>query len=499
MAIDSLLGLLANPLALLLMVLGVAFGVFLGALPGFGATLGIAMMIPFTFGVDPALALPMLVSIYAGAIYGGGVTAIMVGIPGTSAAAATVMDGYELTKKGEGKKALTTSVISSAFGCFTGGVFLLLFAPALAKCTLWFGPAEYFMLAVFGLTIISTVVGGSIAKGVLAGMIGLAVSVVGIDPIAGEDRFTFGQIYLLDGFPLIPVVLSLFAFPRSLDMIRKAIKGKGSTLIETRDKPSGSAISIKEMLGMWRTLVRSSILGTLVGIIPGAGGNIACWIGVSEAKRKSKHPEKFGTGIPEGVVAAEAANNATEGGSLIPMLTLSIPGSGASAVMLGALMIHGMTPGPELFAKYGAVTYTLIWAIILDSFLLLFIGYNGSRLFARLAQVPLGILSPIMIVVTLLGAFTTRQLAFDVGITIVFGTICYLLTRAKFPMPPILLGFILGPIAEKGFRRALLISHGDWTVFFTRPICLIIIALTLFSLYMGLRTVRLQRADKSRT
>ncbi|MCF6269790.1 MAG: tripartite tricarboxylate transporter permease [Melioribacteraceae bacterium] len=492
MIIESFIHLISSPETITFMIFGVAFGVFLGALPGFGATLGIAMLIPFTFGMDPNVALPMLAGIYSGAIYGGGITAIMVGIPGTSAAAATVLDGFAMTQNGQSTKALTTSAVSSAFGGFVGGFSLLLLAPILARFTLWFGPAEYFMLAIFGLTIIATVVGKSMLKGIIAGLLGLSLSLIGLDPITGEPRYVFGEILLLDGLPLIPVILGLFAFPQSLKMINDALSGKSGTLSGRKGMSTGPAVKIKELLANWKTMLRSGILGTLIGIIPGAGANIACWIGVSEAKRASKHPEKFGTGITEGVIAAEAANNATEGGSLIPMLTLSIPGSGASAVMFGALMIHGMVPGPDLFTKYAAVTYNYIWAIIINSVFLLFIGYYGSRIFARMANIPVKFLAPVMIVITLLGAFATRQLNFDIGITIIIGTITYLLLTNGFSAPPILLGFILGPIAEKGFRRALLISQGDYSVFFTRPISLVILALTILSIYSVLRLSKMK-------
>ncbi len=486
---ESLINLFSS-YAPIFMILGVGFGIFLGAMPGFGATLGIVILIPFTFGMNPNIALPMLAGVYSGAVYGGSITAIMVGIPGTSSAAATVLDGFEMTKKGESNKALTTAIFASSTGGFVGGISLLLLATWLSKFTLKFGPAEYFMLSLFGLTVIATVVGESIVKGIIAGLIGLLISMVGIDPINGEDRFTFGQMYLVDGFPLIPVILALFAFPRSLEMIRDVFASRTKTVTVSEFDISGAVISFKELKRIGRTLLRSSILGTFIGMIPGAGANIACWVGYSEARRKSQHPEKFGKGNYEGVAAAEAANNATEGGSLIPMLTLSIPGSSAAAVMFGALMIHGMVPGPMLFTKYAATTYTYIWAIICNSFILLAIGYYGSRLFANFARVPLIILAPTMLLITMLGAFAERQLVFDVGVTVVLGTIFYLLSLARYPMPAILLGVILGPIAEKGFRRAMLISNNDWTIFFTRPISLIILLLSIFSLYAGIRILR---------
>jgi putative tricarboxylic transport membrane protein len=435
----------------------------------------------------------MLAGVYSGAIYGGSITAVLLGIPGTSSSAPTVLDGYAMTLRGESKRALSLAVISSSIGAFTGGVILLIFAATLSKFTLLFGPAEYFMVAVFGLTIIATLVGDNILKGVMAGLIGLFLATIGLDTITGSDRFTFGQVYLIEGLPLIPVILALFAFPRSMEMIRDVLKNRKTPVIPNENAGTkavslqGEAKPFLEIARMWRLLLRSSLLGTFIGMIPGAGANIACWIAYSEGKRVSRHPEKFGSGSPEGIVSAEAANSATEGGSLIPMLTLSVPGSSAAAVMFGALLIHGMVPGPLFFTSSGPAAYTYIWSIILNSFLLLLIGYFGSHYFTRIANVNKIILAPIIIIVTLLGAYASRQLYFDMGLTIVLGAVFYYLSEAKFSMPAILLGFILGPIAEKGFRRAMLIHHDDWTIFFTRPICIAIIILIAISLYASMR------------
>ena len=477
-----------HPSTLIFMIFGVSWGILAGALPGFGATLAMALLIPFTFGVEPNIALPMLAAVYAGAIYGGGITAIMVGIPGTSSAAATVADGFAMTRKGESQKALTTSIISSTIGGIFGGIVLILFAPLLARITILFGSAEYFVLAIFGLTIIASLSGASILKGLIAGIFGLLLSTVGIDVIAGASRFTFNQMYLYDGIPLIPLILALFAFPRCIIMIRETFQEGIHTLSLSKEiHKIGKSISLNEIKKMWKTILRSSIIGTMIGIIPGAGANIACWVGYSEAKRNSKTPENFGKGIPEGVAAAEAANNAVQGGSMVPLLTLGIPGNAASAVMLGALMIHGLIPGFELFTKYASVTYTYMMAVIFSNFLMLAVAWYASRFFAKIAKIPYYILSPAMLLITLLGSYSTRQYFFDIWITVILGTVCYLLTLAKYPMPPILLGVILGPIAEKGFRRALMISHGDWTVFFTRPICLIMIILSILSIYSGIK------------
>ena len=473
---------------LFFMIFGVSWGILAGALPGFGATLAMALLIPFTFGMEPNVALPMLAAVYAGAMYGGGITAIMVGVPGTSAAAATVADGFAMTRKGESQKALTTSVISSAIGGVFGGIVLLIFSPPLAKITVMFGPAEYFVLAIFGLTIIASLAGNSILKGLVAGVFGLLLSTIGIDVIAGASRFTFNQVYLYDGIPLIPLILALFAFPRCMLMIRETFQEKSFALSKEISKTGGCSISLSEIIKMWKTIIRSSAIGTIIGIIPGAGANIACWVGYSEAKRVSKTPEKFGTGIPEGVAAAEAANNAVQGGSMVPLLTLGIPGNAASAVMLGALMIHGLIPGLDLFTKYASVTYTFMMAVIFCNFIMLAIGFYASRFFAKIAKIPFYVLTPSILLITLVGSFATRQYTFDIWITVILGLACYLLTLANYPMPPILLGVILGPIAERGFRRALMISHGNWSIFFTRPICLILIILSILSVYYGIKS-----------
>ena len=407
--LESLLNIF-NPSTLIFMIFGVSWGILAGALPGFGATLGMALLIPFTFGVNPNIALPMLAAVYAGAIYGGGITAIMVGIPGTSSAAATVADGFAMTRKGESQKALTTSIIASVIGGVFGGLVLILFAPLLARITILFGAAEYFVLAIFGLTIIASLSGASIMKGLIAGIFGLLLSTVGIDVIAGASRFTFNQMYLYDGIPLIPLILALFAFPRCIIMIRETFqKGIQTLSLSKESSKIGKSISLSEIIRMWKTIIRSCVLGTLIGIIPGAGANIACWVGYSEARRNSKIPEQFGKGIPEGVAAAEAANNSVQGGSMVPLLTLGIPGNAASAVMLGALMIHGLIPGFELFTKYASITYTYMIAVIFSNFLMLGVAWYASRFFAKIAKIPYYILSPAMLWITLLGSFSSRQ------------------------------------------------------------------------------------------
>ena len=476
-----------SPFTFLAMAFGVAWGIVCGALPGLGATIGIALLIPLTFGMNPMVALPMLAGVYAGAIYGGGITAVLLGVPGTSADAATVYDGHPLAQKGMANKGLTASVSASAFGGFFSALVLLFLAPPLARASLAFGPPEYFMLAVFGLTIIAALSTSSIIKGIMAGFFGLLLGTIGIDPITGDMRFTFGAVYLYDGFPLIPLILGLFAFPRCMILIEDLVlKGTGQISLDSSGD-GGPKLTMREIWDMKRTYFRSSILGTLIGILPGAGANIACFVGYAAAKRASKTPEKFGTGIPEGVAASEAANNGVCNGSLVPLLTLSIPGSPAAAVILGALMIHGLVPGAELFTKHAEITYTFIASAAICNILMLVMGWYGSRWFGKMVQIPTYILAPAMLLISLVGAFTVRQYTFDIGVTIGIGTVAYFMSRGGFPMASILLGVILGPMAEAGFRRAMLMNHGDLSIFVTRPISLALIVLTILSVIAGWR------------
>jgi len=482
-----------HPYTLVAMFFGVSWGILMGALPGFGGTLAMALLIPFTYGMDPHIALPMLTAVYSGAMFGGGITSILLGIPGTSAAAATIVDGFPMTQKGESNRALTTSAFASSFGGAFGGVVLLLFAPPLARISLMFGPPEFFVLAIFGLTIIASLSGKSILKGLISGSLGLILGTVGIDPILGVSRFTFKSAYLYDGLPLIPMVLALFAFPRFLQMIRTSF-GAGPNTLGSDIKGGGPRILFSELRKMMKTILYSSGIGSLIGIVPGAGSNIACWVAYSGAKRISRHPEKFGTGIPEGVAAAEAANNAVEGGAMIPLLTLSIPGNPGAAIMLAALLIHGLVPGPELFTKHADVTYTYIMAVIFCNLVMFFPAWYASRFYAKMADVSFIYLAPIMGLLTLMGAFASRQYVFDVWITIIFGVVFFILSLAEFPMPPILLGLILGPIAETGFKRALLIGGGNYFIFISRPICIILIILAVYSVYSGIKMNRKEQA-----
>ncbi|MFZ5642632.1 MAG: tripartite tricarboxylate transporter permease [Bacillota bacterium] len=472
-----------NPLSFLLMTLGVAGGIIVGALPGLTATMALALLVPFTFAMDANTSLMVLGGVYVGSMYGGCIAAILVNTPGTPASIATTFDGYPLTKKGKAEHALVTAAFSSGVGGVIGALILLFLSPPLAAAALKFGPPEYFWLAVFGLTIIATLSTGSMLKGLIGGAFGLLLSTVGISPIGGDMRFTFGFHQLQAGLDLIVVLIGFFCIPEVLVMIEKKM---GSSSITSYKPQKGVAKGvILELIKKPVLLIRSAIIGTFVGIVPGAGGNIASLMAYNEAVRFSKEKEKFGTGIIDGVAASESSNNAEVGGSLVPLLTLGIPGAAPAAIMLGALMIHGMRPGPELYTVYGDITYTFLFSFILANIVMFVLGFYGSRHVARLINLPISMLAPLVVFLTVIGSYALRNNMLDVGVMVFFGLIGYITKKVGFTPGPIVLGLILGPIAENGLVQTMFMGQASGSmiqVFFTRPISIVLILLCVISI-----------------
>jgi putative tricarboxylic transport membrane protein len=468
---------------LLLLSSGTFIGIIFGALPGFTAGMGVAVLIPLTFGMDPISGLLLLAGVYNGAIYGGSITAILLHTPGTPAAAATVIDGYEMTKKGKAAEALRVAVTASAFGGIFSAILLLLIAPPLANIALKFGPPEYFLLAVFGLTIIASLSTGSFLKAIISGIFGLFIGAVGLDPILSYPRFTFGSPYLLDGVSYVPALIGLFALSQVFIMVEK-----GGIFVEKEDKIIHAVkgrlfCSLSEIKPLLKTFFRSSVIGTFIGMLPGAGASIASFLGYSEAKRTSKHPEKFGTGIGEGVAACEAANNAVTGGSLIPLLTLGIPGNSVTAILLGGLMIHGLRPGFELFTEFSNIIYPFILGLLFGNIIMFFMGTFFAQFFAKIAKLPKSILVSGICVFAIMGAYAINSSTFDIWILLIFGALGYVFRKAGFSTIAVVLGIILGPIAETGIKQSLMLGRGHIiTYFLTRPICVILIILIVLSL-----------------
>lgn len=467
-----------QPGVLIFLFLGVTGGIAIGSLPGLTATMGVAILLPFTFGMPADAGLALLIGVYIGAIYGGSIAAILLKTPGTPAAAATVYDGYAMVKNGEASKALSMSAVASFVGGLVSTIMLMTVSPYLAKFALKFSAPEYFALAIFGLTIITTVSSKNMLKGLLAGFFGLIVATVGMDPITSLPRFTFNSVNLLNGFSVIPVLIGLFAVSEAFFQMEKLnIENKKKEKL----KISRKYISFKEFIAVAPTMFKSAIMGTFIGSIPGAGADIAAFVCYNEAKRVSKQPEKFGTGILEGIAAPEAGNNGVTGGALVPLLTLGVPGDAVAAILLGALVVQGLAPGPLLFQQNPEVVYGLFSAMFIGNIFMLILGLVGIKLFSRVVEVPKNIIVPLIIFLSIIGSYSMNSSMFDVFITIGFGIIGYFMIKAEIPQSPIVLSIILGPMAETNLRKAVRMYDGGYSFLYTRPITVTFLILAIIS------------------
>lgn len=478
-----------SPFNLLAMALATAVGVTIGCLPGLSAAMGVALLLPVTFGMDPATGLIILGGIYCGAIFGGSISAILIHTPGTPASAATAIEGYQLTLKGEAAKALTVACFASFCGGLLSCISLYFFAPPLAQLAMKFKSPEYFWLSLFGLTIIAGVSSKSLLKGLMSGVIGLLISTVGMDPMEGVPRFMFGQAALYNGIDVTCALIGLFSMSQVLILAEQRVRKRAAAAkFKSRFSLSG-----KEIKKISPTIIRSWLIGNIIGILPGAGASIACFIGYNEARRFSRSKEEFGKGSIEGVAGSESANNAVTGGSLIPMLTLGIPGESVTAVLMGGLIIHGLQPGPELFSTYAGMTYTFFAGFVLVQFFMLGIGMLGCKGFAQISRLSDSILIPSIFLLCVVGSYAIHNNEVEVVIMLIFGGIGYLVRKFDMNATAIVLGLILGPIGERGLRRSLLLSDGDPTVLFSTPLCWMLIALCILGLLSPILMNRMER------
>ena len=476
-----------TPLHIALALGGVIAGTIIGSLPGLTATMAVAVLVPITFSMPPATALIMMGAIYTGAIYGGAYSAILLNTPGTPSAIATTFDGFPMAKRGDGDLAITLACLASVVGGLVGALFLLIFAPPLASVALAFGPVEYFWLAVFGLTLISALSTGNLIKGLMGACLGLLLSTVGIAEISADVRFTFGSQVLLGGIETVSALIGLYCVPVLMDLVATSDKH-----LKVTHAPKG--FRLKEALKISGknkfNLIRSSVIGTLVGVLPGAGGSIAGLVSYSEARRTSKNSSDFGKGAPEGIQATESANNATVGGGFIPTLVLGIPGTPPDAVILGALLIQGVRTGPTLFSGEGSIVYTFIFGLILATILMLPTGLViGRYAYKTIITVPKAMLVPTVAFMTIIGTYSIRNSTSDVIIMIVLGVIGWLLNRVGFSPSPIVLGLILGRIAEQGFVQGWTIGAATddlLGMFFARPISVAIVLFIFVTLFYPL-------------
>ena len=464
--------------------LGVFIGAVFAAIPGLSVILCVILFLPVTYSMGPIPGMMFLLGIYCAGGYGGSVSAILINTPGTPHAAATMLDGHPLSQKGRTKAALKIALYASTFGGVFSALMLLFLGPQVAKVAAQLGTPEYFMVCVFGLTIIAGVSGKSIIRGLISACIGLFISCIGSDPMTSYDRFTFGINWLYLGMDLAVCLIGLFAL---VEILAKAEKRIDSININTAKIKDDGKITKEEYKRMLRPTLVSSLIGVLVGIIPGTGASEASWFSYSQAKNMSKHPEEFGRGSVEGIAAAESANNAVTGATLIPLLTLGIPGDGTVAIMLSALMINGLNPGLSLFTTDGDIMYAIMLGLILVNLFMFIQGKFLTTLFAKVVSIPQEILTPIIVIFCFAGAYSVNGNYFDVGIALVFAVIAWILRKIDLPAVPILLGMVLESMTETNFRRALLISNGSPSIFFSSVYCWIFTALIVFAIFTIVR------------
>ena len=464
---------------MLMLLTGVISGVIIGALPGLTANMAVAIMTPLTYGMGPTAAFGLLLGAYCGGVYGGSITAIIAKIPGTPSAMMTTLDGYPMGQRGEAGKAIGIATVASCIGGMISVITLALFAPVVANFALEFSAQEYFAIAVFGLSIIAYISPSSMARGLLSGCIGMLFSTIGTDPINGYARFTFGNINLLTGLELLPVLIGTFGLAEALSVAEKPMDGS----IEVNKQIGRILPTWEDMKRITPTMIRSSPIGTIVGAVPAAGGTIAAIVAYGIEKRFCKRAELLGTGIPEGVATPEAANNASTGGAMIPMLTLGIPGDSITAILIGAMLIHGLQPGPMLFQDNFDIVSAIFLLMALANILFLGVGLVGARVVGKIIQTPMGILLPIIIFFCLVGTYAIRNEPFDLMIMVLFGVTGFILNKINIPTAPLILGFILSPIVESNLRRSLVLSNGDLTTLFTRPLSATFLILTIVILF----------------
>lgn len=477
---------------LVLMVLGVAAGLIAGAIPGFTITMAVILTLPFTFGMSAVEGLATMIGVFVGGLSGGLMAGILTGIPGTPSSIATTFDGFPMARGGKPGLALGIGVWSSFFGGMISAVFLMALAPSLAQIGLEFGPWDYFSLVLFALTITSSLAGKNMLKGVIAGIAGLLITSIGEDETSGVARFTFGIDDLRQGFDFLPVLVGLFAFSQLLSDIRDTQKAQRPMVLGTGTHIRIEHVAaVRAIITRWTTLLRSSLIGVFVGILPGAGGTIANILAYDQTKKASKHPEKFGTGIPEGIIAPESSNNAVEGGALITLMALGIPGDIVTAVMLGALLIHNIAPSPTFISTEPVLAYSIMVSFFIALFIMLGLQAVCLRIFVQITRVPMYRLATVILLYCAVGVFALNNITFDLWTLFWFGLLGYAMRQYGFPLAPMILGVVLGDVAEINLIRALA-SESDLTLFVTRPWSLFFLTIAAFSVvfpwYQNLRT-----------
>jgi putative tricarboxylic transport membrane protein len=474
----------ADPATLGIIAAASFVGIVIGALPGLTATMGVALMTTLTLKLQPATALLVLVCTYVGAIYGGSRSAILLNIPGTPANAAACLDGFALAQRGEAGRAIGISTTGSMLGTLIGMFFLAIATPVLGEVALKFGAFEFFWLALFGVIVSGNLTGDDPLKGWLVGFLGLALAAVGQDPIHAYERFAFGNRDLAGGFQLIPALVGAFGFAEVLTVLseksaRAKIREFGSHLPRPAD-----------VLKYWRTILRSGVIGTFIGVVPGVGEDVASWSSYAAAKRASREREQFGKGSVEGLMAAETGDNACVPGAIIPVLALAVPGSAPAAVLMAAMIIHGVQPGPLIMVNSPQFVYDVVAMMLYATLGIFVFGLLLVRPLLKVLQIPREIIMPIVFVLCVIGSYAISQRLFDVWTMLGFGIAGFVLRRYNYPMAPFVLGIVLGDLLDKNLRRGLVLSDGDLTPFFTRPISMVLAAICIATILMNFKAVR---------
>lgn len=460
-------------------VIGVLLGTIAGAIPGVGSSMGMAIVLPLTLPLEPVNAIVLLVSMYSGAMYGGSIAAILVNVPGTGGAAATTLDGYPMSQQGKAIQALGMSATASAVAGFLTVLTLLLLSPVLIEVVLMFGSPEFFLMAAFGLAMITVVVQGSIVKGLIAGAFGLMLTTIGIAPNSPELRYTFDSLLLYDGIDFIAALIGMFAIA---EMIKLSAQ-EGGIADQAIDMGGNMFSGVKTTLGHPITVIKSGYMGMLIGAIPGAGATVSNFFAYGEAMRSSDEPETFGKGNPLGVISAEASNNGTIGGSLIPTLAFGIPGSGSTAVLLGGLLMHGLRPGPGLFEAELTTTYTFLLALMVGNVFILLAGVFLVTRAGRITQLNTHVIIPTIIVLSVVGGYSLRTNWIDVLTVLLLGVLGFIMVKHDYSIIAFVLGVVLGPIAEENLMRSLQLSDGSYMIFVTKPISLLLVILTFLVIF----------------
>lgn len=460
-------------------LIGTFVGLLIGALPGLGAIIAVVLLLPFTYSLSPIAAILMLLATYQSAEYGGSISSIILGVPGTPAAAATILDGNTLAKKNSPGKALAYSLTASTIGGLVGGFVLIFLSVPLTSLALRFSSPEYFLIAILGLLAVGGLSSKDKTKSMISVVLGLIASTVGMDMFTGQLRFTLGRVELMDGISLVALMVGMFAITEIFVMIGEGVKKKYAS----KSQGLKTKLTFKEFKSVIKPISTGSGLGSIVGIFPGMGAGTAAWFSYSAAKKMSKKPDEFGKGNPEGIAAPESANNATVGGSLIPLLSLGIPGSPTIAVVMGGFIIHGIQPGPKLFETEATLVYSILYGFLLTTIAMYVLGRLITPMFSRVLTIPNYMLIPMVLMLSIVGAYASNGLHFDLWFILVIGMIFFVLRKLDFSLPSFILAFVLGPIVEENLRRALLVSDGSYAIFVTRPFSIMILALMVVLIF----------------